>query len=185
MSSEENRAHLLVVDDEASVRSALRRVLRKENYRMTCVDSAAEALEALQNDPPDVIISDHLMPEMTGLELMKRVRLRYPHVARIVLTGQAEMETVIAAINEGEVFRFLRKPWQDEEVKLAVHLAVAHAREGKTRLEDSRESTPRTDDSRANRANLRKLEAAFPGIADLDRDTDGAILIDDEELDAS
>lgn len=173
MTETENTPHLLIVDDEPAVRSAIRRMLRKEDYRLTCVNSAAEALEVLHADPPDVIISDHLMPAMTGLELMKRVRLRYPSVARIVLTGQAEMDTVIAAINEGEVFRFLRKPWDEEEVKLAVHLAVAHAREQQSVLATGRGATRNTED-------LRVLEAAFPGIAEIDRDVGGAILIDDE-----
>lgn len=171
----EQAGHLLIVDDEPSVRSALRRLLRKERYRMTCVESAADALIALRDDPPDVIISDHLMPDMTGLELMKRARLRAPDVTRVVLTGQAEMETVIAAINDGAVFRFLRKPWDDEEVKLTVHLAVAHARERRAKTAGAR--TPPNDDG-----NLRQLKAAYPGIAALERDPEGAILIDDDDL---
>lgn len=179
-SKKQHAGHLLIVDDESSVRSALRRLLRKEKYRMTCVESAADALVALRDDPPDVIISDHLMPDMTGLELMKRVRLTAPLVARIVLTGQAEMETVIAAINDGAVFRFLRKPWDDDEVKLTVHLAVAHAKEQRELAERARATTESENEDNG----LRQLEAAYPGIAAIERDAEGAILIDDDDLSA-
>lgn len=178
MSTAEPAAHLLIVDDEASVRAALRRMLRKEAYRLTCVASAADALKVVQDDPPDVVISDHLMPEMTGLELMKRLRLRCPHVTRIVLTGQAEMATVIAAINEGEVFRFLRKPWDEDELKLTVHLAVIQAREAKAGAQSARSAAPAE-------VPLRALEAAYPGIVEIQRDADGAIVIDDDEFAAS
>ena len=112
-------AHILIVDDEASVRSALRRSLRKEPYRISLAESGAEALQILRNDRPDVMVTDHLMPQMTGLELLRRARLMFPDVARIILTGQAEMETVVAAINEGEIYRFLRKPWDDTELWVA------------------------------------------------------------------
>ena len=92
----EKAAHLLIVDDEENIRSALRRVLRRE-YTLSFAASGPEALQLLKTERPDVIISDHLMPEMTGLEFLKRCRLRYPNIGRIVLTGQAEMQMVIAA----------------------------------------------------------------------------------------
>ena len=86
MSELSPRAHILIVDDEESIRSALRRVLRRD-YQLSFASSAAEALERLRQERPDVILSDHLMPEMTGLELLKRCRLLYPNMGRVVLTG--------------------------------------------------------------------------------------------------
>ena len=92
----EKSAHLLIVDDEESIRSALRRVLRRD-YTLSFAASGPEGLKLLKTERPDVIISDHLMPEMTGLELLKRCRLLYPNMGRVVLTGQAEMTMVIKA----------------------------------------------------------------------------------------
>jgi two-component system, probable response regulator PhcQ len=166
------RARLLIVDDEASVRSALRRTFRKENYKLSFAESAIEALEMLRDEQPELIISDHLMPQMTGLEFLKRCRLLYPDVGRVVLTGQAEMETVIGAINDGEVFRFLRKPWDDDEVRLTVHLAIQHVR-----LERENARLLKLLETHANR--IRELETDHPGITDVKRDASGAIFLDE------
>lgn len=175
MTESSNRAHILIVDDEESIRSALRRVLRRD-YQLSFAASAAEALQLLRGERPDVIISDHLMPEMTGLELLKRCRLLYPAMGRIVLTGQAEMTMVIAAINEGSVFRFLTKPWDEDELKLTVHLAVEHARELRS---DGDASEP--ESAAPETAAINELEAAHPGLTAVQRDADGAILLDDSE----
>lgn len=172
-SSGDQQPHILIVDDEASVRSALRRSLRKEKYRLSFASSAQEALDLMRNDRPDLVLTDHLMPQMTGLELVKRIRLLYPDVGRVILTGQAEMETVIAAINEGEVFRFLRKPWEDEELKLIVHLALEQVR-----LE--RENRRLLAQVRRQDALIRQMEAEHPGIGHVRRDESGAILLDED-----
>lgn len=175
MSEPSNRAHVLIVDDEESIRSALRRVLRR-SYQLSFASSAAEALNLLRTERPDVIVSDHLMPEMTGLELLKRCRLLYPNMGRVVLTGQAEMTMVISAINEGSVFRFLTKPWDDDELKLTVHLAVEHARELKQSAQEvTSEGGAQTIDP--NQEALRDLESSHPGLTSIERDEDGAIMI--------
>ncbi len=172
---EDDRPYILIVDDEASVRSALRRTLRKEGYRLGFAESGMQALEMLREDVPDLIVSDHLMPQMTGLEFLKRCRLLYPDTGRIVLTGQAEMETVIGAINDGEVFRFLRKPWDDDEVKLTLHLALQQVR-----LERENRRLLKLLEKQAEQ--IRTLESSHPGISTIKRDTSGAILIDDADL---
>ena len=184
MSEITNRAHILIVDDEESIRSALRRVLRRE-YKLSFAPSAIEALQMLKLERPDVIISDHLMPEMTGLEFLKRCRLLYPTVGRVVLTGQAEMSMVISAINDGNVFRFLTKPWDEDELKLTVHLAVEHAREQRASIRDSKSSSnEQKSDVEAPKKNdqLADLEAAHPGLTQIKRNQDGAILIDENEV---
>ena len=171
------RPHLLIVDDEANIRSALRRTLRREPYRLSFAESAAKALEMMRVDRPDLLVTDHLMPQMTGLELLKRVRLLFPDVGRIVLTGQAEMETVISAINEGEIFRFLRKPWDDDELKLTIHLAfeqIRLERENRRLLEQVRKQGKYID----------QLEEEHPGIGRVERDASGAIVVNEEELTA-
>lgn len=180
MSELSNRAHILIVDDEESIRSALRRVLRRD-YQLSFAASAAEALQLLRSERPDVVLSDHLMPEMTGLELLKRCRLLYPAMGRVVLTGQAEMTMVISAINEGSVFRFLTKPWDEDELKLTIHLAVEHARELRG-AEGGEASAPAQSASSAEDSELTSLEAAHPGLTSVQRDEDGAIVIDEAEV---
>lgn len=173
--TEERRPHILIVDDEEGVRSAIRRTLRKEPYRLSEAASGAEALDLMRADPPDLLLTDHLMPQMTGLELLQRVRLYYPDILRIVLTGQAELETVVAAINDGEVFRFLRKPWDDTELKLAIHLALEHQRM-------TRENARLLELLRAQADVIKRLESNHPGISSILRDASGAILIAEDEL---
>jgi DNA-binding NtrC family response regulator len=168
--STREQPHLLIVDDEESVRSSLRRALRKEPYRLSFAASAQEALDIMRQDRPDLLLSDHLMPQMTGIELVRRVRLLYPDVGRLILTGQAELETVIAAINEGEVFRFLRKPWEDEELKLTLHLALEQIR-------TDRETRRLVAQARAEAQRRAEAERAGSSIR---RDASGAILIEED-----
>ena len=172
----EDKPRLLIVDDEESIRSALRRTLRRD-YEIQLAASGPEALELLKSFRPDVILSDHLMPEMTGLELVKRCRLLYPEISRVVLTGQAEMDTVIAAINEGAVFRFLTKPWEESELELTLHLAVEATQEARSQREESEGESPRGE--RQTKA-ISELERAHPGLTQLDRNADGAIIINED-----
>jgi two-component system NtrC family sensor kinase len=118
------RATILVVDDEESVRIGLGHSLHSPHYRVLLAASPDEALAVLRREPVDVVISDHLMPGMTGVELLKIVRDRHPDVVRIMLTGHADMATAVKAINEGEIYRFLSKPCDRAELQVTVHLAL-------------------------------------------------------------
>jgi len=101
---------IMFVDDEENILHSLRRVFRKENYEViTCV-SAEEALKVLETKPVQVLITDQLMPGMKGTELLKIVKEKYPLTIRMLLSGHSDMEDLIRAINEGEVYRFLKKP---------------------------------------------------------------------------
>ncbi len=82
---------LLIVDDEENVRRALARALREEGCSIRFAGSGVEALELLEKEPADMVLSDHLMPRMTGLELMREVHQRYPNTLRIILTGYADL----------------------------------------------------------------------------------------------
>ena len=96
---------IMLVDDEENICRSLRRTLKQEGYHVAIASEPAEALELLKQSPADMVISDHLMPNMTGLELLKIVRTRYPDCVRIMLTGHADMQTAIKAINQGEIYR--------------------------------------------------------------------------------
>ena len=107
---------ILLVDDEVNITKALRRLLMEdEQYDIYIANSGAEALELLAEEPDiGVIVSDQRMPEMTGVEFLHRARDLVPDAVRILLTGYADIEASIAAINEGAVFRYLTKPWDDD-----------------------------------------------------------------------
>ena len=166
---------ILIVDDEDNVRNALRRTLRKDPYDLSFAASGEEALALLEVQPVDLIVSDHLMPGMTGLELLKTVRNLYPEVMRIILTGHADLETAISAINQGEIYRFLTKPWDDVDLKVTLHLALEH-------LDLERENNRLLDTVRRQSNFIRRLEDTYPGIAEVRRDADGAVVITEEEL---
>ena len=111
---------LLFVDDEANILAALKRVFRKSGYEIHTASSGQEGLEILEQLPVDLVMSDQRMPGMTGVEFLKKVKELYPHTIRIVLSGYSEIGTITSAINEGEVFRFVSKPWNDEELKQTI-----------------------------------------------------------------
>ncbi len=115
---------ILIVDDEENVRHALRRILRKEGYEMFFASEPDEALALLKTEEVDMVISDHVMPNMTGLEFLELVRTRHPDVIRIMLTGHADIQTTIDAINHGKIRSFLTKPWDDVAMKVTLYLAL-------------------------------------------------------------
>ena len=104
---------LLIVDDEPHVVSALRRALRSTGCDIHTASGGAQALEILVLHPIDVIISDMRMPGMSGAELLREVRQRQPESVRILLTGYADLRSTLEAVNDGEIFRFLTKPWEE------------------------------------------------------------------------
>jgi two-component system response regulator HupR/HoxA len=118
---------VLFVDDEEGVLSALRRGLVDEPYHTLFARSGREALEILARSPVHVIVTDMRMPEMGGLDLLRTVKKEYPHVVRMVLSGYTQVTTLLTAINQGEVFRFIPKPWRlEDEFKPAVREAVQY-----------------------------------------------------------
>lgn len=120
---------LLLVDDEPNVLNALRRLLRREGYRILTAENAAQAFGLLAANPVQVIVSDQRMPEMTGSEFLARVKMMYPSTVRIVLSGYSEFNAVTDSINRGAIYRFLSKPWRDEDLKQAIREAFRHFRE--------------------------------------------------------
>lgn len=165
---------ILIVDDEENVCNALRRSLRKEGYLIFVANDPAQALEMLKTNPVDLVISDHLMPNMTGMEFLKLVHDRYPDCIRMMLTGHADMQTAIDAINHGEIYRFLTKPWDDTEIKVTLYLAFE-------RLDLERENRQLLATVRRQRDLLKGLEREYPGIGTVVRDRDGVILLEEPE----
>ena len=160
---------ILIVDDEENVCHALRRSLRKEGYELFFGHEPAEGLALLKKQPVDMVISDHLMPNMTGLEFLKLVRDRYPDAMRLMLTGHADMQTAIDAINQGNIYRFLTKPWDDTELKVTLFLAFEQLGFGARKPPPTRQWCVDSSTSSS------RLEVEHPGIGHVVRDEDGAI----------
>ena len=114
---------ILVVDDEQFVRSALLQLLQADGYQVLEASDGDEALEILQRTPVQLLISDQNMPGMSGIDLLKLVGVRHPRVLRIMLTADKDPEIVVRSINEGEVYRFIRKPWNNHELRTIIHYA--------------------------------------------------------------
>jgi len=115
---------ILIVDDEPDILDALREQLTWEGYAVTACASGAAALDELQQRGFSVIISDQRMPGMSGLELMAHARRLHPHASRVLLTGVLSLDTLVGAINQGEIFRFIAKPWMRAELLATVDNAL-------------------------------------------------------------
>lgn len=114
---------LLLVDDEDNIVASLKRLLRRDGYNVVTANSGAQGLQRLAEHAVDVIVSDQRMPGMTGVEFLRRAKELYPETVRMVLSGYTELQSITDAINEGAIYKFLTKPWDDE--RLRGHIAEA------------------------------------------------------------
>jgi response regulator RpfG family c-di-GMP phosphodiesterase len=117
---------LLVVDDEPSILNAIKRVFRSQGYEVLTANSGKEGLALLEREPVAAVISDMRMPEMDGAQFLEQVFVRWPDTKRILLTGYADTSATIAAINRGKIWRYVAKPWNDDELIVTVQQALAH-----------------------------------------------------------
>jgi DNA-binding NtrC family response regulator len=115
---------ILLVDDEPEILFSLQGLLRRE-FELYMAESGAQALEILQQQPIHVIMSDQRMPEMTGVQLMHRVKDSHPEAIRIVFTGYADIRAVVDAINNVGLYRYITKPWDPDELLEVLHQAAA------------------------------------------------------------
>lgn len=117
------RFTLLFVDDEENILNALKRVFLEENYEILTATSGEKAIE-IMNNTVHLVMSDHRMPKMLGSELLKEIKNRWPETIRVMLTGQADVQAIMGAVNEGAVYKFITKPWNDEDLRLTISLAL-------------------------------------------------------------
>lgn len=179
---------ILLVDDEPNILSSLKRAINSmpwaalgEEVRVETFDSPVAALERASEHAFDLVVSDYRMPEMDGVTFLEKLVRLQPDIARIVLSGYADLHAVIGAINRAQIFRFVSKPWDDFELNSAVTQALEHRRlvTENARLAD----LLRVQEGRLSRNELaiRELEQRYPGITRVNRAADGSI---DLELDA-
>ena len=114
---------LLVVDDEPDVCDSVHDLLRRE-FRVLRAHSAADGMRLMQEDDVHIIMTDQRMPRTTGVELLEKVKVRNPNAVRMLFTGYADLDSIVAAINQGHIFHFLKKPWQPEDLLAAVRAAA-------------------------------------------------------------
>ena len=118
---------VLFVDDEVNILKALQRLLRTEDMNVLCASRAPEALDLLEKHPTQVVVTDQRMPEMSGVDFLAHVRERQPDIVRMMLTGYTEMKVAVDAINRGEIYRLITKPWNDDELRATLRQAFDHA----------------------------------------------------------
>ncbi|WP_246545488.1 response regulator [Pelotalea chapellei] len=115
------QVRILCVDDDRNVLRALERIFFDDNYDIILANSGEEGLEIIDSsDPFQIIISDYRMPVMNGVEFLKKVYEHYPETVRIVLSGYADAGSIVAAINEGHIYKFIPKPWNDEDLRATI-----------------------------------------------------------------
>lgn len=167
---------ILFVDDEPNILEALRRLLVDEPYEVrTCVDPR-KALDEIRRRLPSVVVADYYMPEMSGPDFLKRVREIHGGIVRMVLTGRPDLEGVLRAVNLGEVYRFVVKPWDDAELKMVLRNALDYGAL-------MRERDRLLVDLERHRQTLAHLERQHPGLTKLPaRDDSGAFLLDAADL---
>jgi len=115
---------ILFVDDEDNVLKAMHRIFRRENYIMLTAASGSAALKIIEDEPVHVVISDYQMPGMNGADLLRKIKAMHPQTIRIMLTGHADVNAIMGAVNEGSVYKFITKPWNDDDLRLTVSLAL-------------------------------------------------------------
>jgi putative nucleotidyltransferase with HDIG domain len=115
---------VLFVDDEANILSSLKRLFHPCGYRILMAEGGKQALEIMEQEPVDLVISDMRMPEMNGAQFLAQVNERWPQTVRILLTGHSEIKDTIDAINQGHIYRYIAKPWEDNDIILSVKQAL-------------------------------------------------------------
>ena len=118
--------HVLFLDDEEKVLNSIKRMFANESYGVAVAGNYLEAMEILSREKIKVVLSDQRMPDISGVEFLRRVRVQYPDVVRILFTAYADLLAAEQAINVGEVFRFINKPWHQDELKATVVGAMYH-----------------------------------------------------------
>lgn len=179
---------ILLIDDEPHVLSALQRVLRQhppvpgQSFAVEACTSPLAAIEAARERIIDAVVCDYRMPELDGVETLRRIRELQPQTGRILLSGSREFDTVVDAVNVAQVGRIVIKPWEEAELVAAIRDAIETRR---LRLENAELA----DQLRAQRgllskqdAELRRIENLWPGITRVEWDADGSVCISETEV---
>lgn len=154
----DEQIRILLVDDEVNVLRALERTFMDEEYEVLTASSGSEGLSTLQDvSPVQVVVSDYRMPQMNGVDFLREVRRRWPDTVRIVLSGYADTAVVISAINEGEIYKFIAKPWNDDDLRIAIINALERYSLNKKNIELTEALFTKIEELKQANANLERL----------------------------
>ena len=162
---------ILIIDDEPCVLSSLQRVLATEGYDVRTASDVEAALHAINEGPCDLVLCDYRMPGMNGVALLSLIKEKQPDAIRMILSGHADLGGAIRGINDAEIYRFLTKPWDSDDLKVTVRQALAYHN---LLLENRRLA----DEVRRQQETIDALESSYPGIAHVKRSADGAVLVE-------
>ena len=163
---------VLVVDDESWIRRNIRRILEKEGLTVLLADSGTAALAVLKDQKVDMVLTDHRMPRMTGIELLETVKTKHPGTLRVMLTGFADLQLALDAINRVEVHRLLLKPYSRDQLVNAVRELLD------LRSKGSEMPVMDLGQARSKKAALDDLAQKHPGIDKVTRDRRGRVVLD-------
>lgn len=182
-------SHILIVDDEESILKALRRVLpavpctygqRTYALEVSTFSSAAAALDQARREPFDLFLSDYRMPGMDGIEFLQAAKALQPDAARLILSGYADLNALLRAVNDVGIERFIAKPWNDYELTAAIAQALAH----RELLLENRQLANlvrmEMGDTTPEAVEAARLEALEPGITQVNWGPDGSVVLDPE-----
>jgi two-component system, probable response regulator PhcQ len=168
---------ILIVDDEDMILKSICRALRNEDYRILTETNGEKGLALLKDHEVHLVISDQKMPGMNGIDFLMQIKKDYPQILTIMLTGNAEIEIAMNAINEAGVYKFILKPWNDNNLKVAIRRALET-------LELIRERDSLLEKVKTRDAILQGLEKQYPGISKVERNENGYIVLDPDTSDS-
>jgi two-component system probable response regulator PhcQ len=163
---------VLLVDDDTNIVDGLKRAFREEEFEVSSATSAEQALELIETIPIHVLVTDERMSGMSGNELLRRVRQSYPTVIGIMLTGNAQLDVALNAINQGDIYRLFTKPCNHQELATAIKEAF----EQRGLIAESRK---RVDHLRVEKNYLESLEHESPGISNVRKTSEGTIIMEE------
>lgn len=166
---------ILFVDDENRVVDALSKSLRKEPYNIITSTDPFAALEIVKEKDVALVVADYMMPGLNGIVFLLKVKELSPLTMRVILTGHKDFDMAINAINKGEVYRFITKPTDTEELKIVLKQALDYRKIVK-------ENISLKEEVKKSSAYISTMEKAYPGITQIEKDDSGAIIISDENI---
>jgi len=170
---------ILLLDDEPNILKSLRRLLKPQGWQVDTYTQVEDALAALLEHEYAVIVSDYQMPTADGVTYLQFAKQKQPNAIRLVLSAYGDRASMIKAINQAEIYRYLSKPWDDYEVvaaiKSAIDLYQLHKENQRLREENDKQRAL----IKAREEELLRLEADNPGITRVRRDADGSVLLND------
>ncbi len=173
---------VILVDDEENVLKALKRALSTESYDIETYSNGADVLARAKEVSFDLVVSDYRMPGLDGVALLSELKKLQPDAMRLILSGYSDLDALLGAINQAEIYRFISKPWRDVELKAALAQGLAHRAvllENKRLADQVRTQQTQLE---GQQKLLQKLEAESPGITQVQWAEDGSIILDENDL---